>query len=64
MEWWRSKKGYNIGDVEKVDRFCYLRDTISSGGGCEIAELYGITSSLPSMPPLPPKNMNTLKPGP
>ena len=26
-----------MGDVEKMDRFCYLRDTISSGGGCEIA---------------------------
>ena len=24
-------------DVEKVDRFCYLGDTINSGGGCEIA---------------------------
>ena len=26
-----------MGEVDKVDRFCYLGDTINSGGGCEIA---------------------------
>ena len=32
-----EQKGMSMGDVEKVDRFCYLGDTINSGGGCEIA---------------------------
>ena len=27
----------NMGDVEKVDRFCYLGSTINGGGRCEIA---------------------------
>ena len=34
-----EQEGMYIGDVEKVDKFCYLGDTINSGGGCEIAVL-------------------------
>ena len=33
-----EQEGMSMGDVDKVDRFCYLEDTINSGSGYQCQE--------------------------